>query len=330
LTPSQITTSTAPYDATLSATGTNFYNVNQITFTWSGAVSGSATWYKGDTNWNAKVTVNSDTSMTLRPRVVETNPTWSGTVYWTVTLKDTTGATASRSFTVTYTPSTTVLSFTNLTPSQITTSTAPYDATLSATGTNFYNVNQITFTWSGAVSGSATWYKGDTNWNAKVTVNSDTSMTLRPRVVETNPTWSGTVYWTVTLKDTTGATASRSFTVTYTPSTTVLSFTNLTPSQITTSTAPYDATLSATGTNFYNVNQITFTWSGAVSGSATWYKGDTNWNAKVTVNSDTSMTLRPRVVETNPTWSGTVYWTVTLKDTTGATASRSFTVTYTP
>ena len=114
--------------------------------------------------------------------------------------------------------------------------------------------------------------------------------------------------------------------MTYTPT----SFTNLTPSTISTSTAPYDATLSASGSNFNNVNQVTFSWSGAVSGSATWNKGDTDWNAKVTVNSDTSLTLRPRVVETNPTWSGTVYWTVTLRDTTGATASRSFTVTYTP
>jgi len=32
----------------------------------------------------------------------------------------------------------------------------------------------------------------------------------------------------------------------------------------------------------------------------------------------------------SPTWSGTVSWTVTLKDTTGATTSKSFTVTYTP
>jgi hypothetical protein len=324
LTPSTITTSTAPYDATLSAGGTNFNNVNRVTFTWSGAVSGSATWDKGGSDWNNKVTVNSDTSMTLRPRVVETSPTWSGTVTWTVTLRDTTGATASRSFTVTYTPS---LTFTSLTPSTITTSTAPYDATLSAGGTNFNNVNRVTFTWSGAVSGSATWDKGGSDWNNKVTVNSDTSMTLRPRVVETSPTWSGTVTWTVTLRDTTGATASRSFTVTYTPS---LTFTSLTPSTITTSTAPYDATLSAGGTNFNNVNRVTFTWSGAVSGSATWDKGGSDWNNKVTVNSDTSMTLRPRVVETSPTWSGTVTWTVTLRDTTGATASRSFTVTYTP
>jgi hypothetical protein len=109
-----------------------------------------------------------------------------------------------------------------------------------------------------------------------------------------------------------------------------LKFTNLTPSQIATSTAPYQAILSASGSKFNNVNRVSFSWSGAASGSATWYKGDTNWNTKVTVNSDTSMTLKPGVVETNPTWSGKVYWTVTLRDTTGATASRSFTVTYTP
>ena len=42
------------------------------------------------------------------------------------------------------------------------------------------------------------------------------------------------------------------------------------------------------------------------------------------------MILRPRVVETNPTWSGTLRWTVTFRDTTGATASQSFTVIYTP
>jgi len=101
------------------------------------------------------------------------------------------------------------------------------------------------------------------------------------------------------------------------------------PSTITTSIAPYDATLSAVGTNFYNVNRITFSWTGAASGSATWDRGTSDWS-KVTVNSDTSMTLRPRVVETYPTWSGTVAWTVTLRDTTGATASRSFAVTYNP
>jgi hypothetical protein len=42
------------------------------------------------------------------------------------------------------------------------------------------------------------------------------------------------------------------------------------------------------------------------------------------------MNLSPTVVEPNPRWSGIVYWTVTLRDTKGNTASNSFTVTYTP
>ncbi len=110
-----------------------------------------------------------------------------------------------------------------------------------------------------------------------------------------------------------------------------LSFTNLTPSSITTSTRPYDPFLTATGANFNNVNQITFSWSGAsTGGSATWNRGDNNWNQKVDVISNTSMTLEPRVVGSTSTSSGTDTWTVTLKDTSGAIRSRTFTVTYNP
>jgi len=112
-------------------------------------------------------------------------------------------------------------------------------------------------------------------------------------------------------------------------STTVLSFTNLTPSTITTSIAGYQATLSASGTNFNNVNQVTFVWIGPTNGNKAWFRGDSNWNSKVTINSDSSMTLRP-VVTNSSDPAGTWTWYVTLTDTTGATASRSFTVTYTP
>ncbi|MDI6704617.1 MAG: glucoamylase family protein, partial [bacterium] len=109
---------------------------------------------------------------------------------------------------------------------------------------------------------------------------------------------------------------------------TILTFTDLKPIEISTRTAPYDAELLASGSNFKNVNKITFEWSGETSGSTTWNKGDASWNERVNVESDNSMTLRPRVVEEDPTWSGTVNWTVTLKDTTGETASRDFTVIY--
>ena len=114
------------------------------------------------------------------------------------------------------------------------------------------------------------------------------------------------------------------------PASPPLGFTSLSPATIRTRTAPYDARLEASGTNFNNVNQVTFTWRGPDRGTETWNKGDRNWNSKVRVNSaGTSMTLRPRVVQPGATWSGTVQWTVTLRDTTGATASRSFTTTYT-
>ena len=328
LTPTNIPTSTAPYTAILSAVGANFNKVNQIQFKWSGKASGSALWKSTDSTWATKVTVNSDTSMTLRPQVVESLPNWTGQADWTVTLTDTNNDTAFKPFTVTYTPPTR-LSFTSLAPSAITTSTAPYDATLAAAGANFNNVTNVSFSWSGADTGSASWNRGSSSWTDRVTVNSDTSITLQPRVVETSPTWTGRLDWTVTLTDNSGATAFKPFTVTYTPPTR-LSFTSLAPSAITTSTAPYDATLAAAGANFNKVNQIDFTWTGAASGKVTWKLGDSSWNTKVTVNSDTSITLQPRVVETSPTWSGTLDWTVTFTDNSGATAFQPFKVTYAP
>ena len=54
---------------------------------------------------------------------------------------------------------------------------------------------------------------------------------------------------------------------------------------------------------------------------------DANGTAKTaSVLSDTSMSLSPRVVAATDTWTGTVYWTVTLYDTTGASASNNFSV----
>lgn len=113
--------------------------------------------------------------------------------------------------------------------------------------------------------------------------------------------------------------------------TTLLSFTNLQPPSIATTASTYDAILTATGTNFNNIDRVTFTWSGLDSGTDIWDKGDSDWNSRVTINSDTSMTLRPRVLSNaSGTQTQTWTWTVTLRDTTGATASQTFTVTYIP
>ena len=57
-------------------------------------------------------------------------------------------------------PPSPTLSFTSLTPPAITTSQSTYDAMLSAVGTNFNNVNRVTFSWSGPDSGTDTWDRG--------------------------------------------------------------------------------------------------------------------------------------------------------------------------
>jgi len=110
-----------------------------------------------------------------------------------------------------------------------------------------------------------------------------------------------------------------------------LTFTKLWPTTIETSESTYQATLYATGSNFLNVTEVSFSWSGPDSDSRTWRKGDPDWNAGVEVRSDSSMVLKPRVLFN---WRSTQrkewHWTVTLKDNTGATASQSFTVIYNP
>jgi hypothetical protein len=109
-----------------------------------------------------------------------------------------------------------------------------------------------------------------------------------------------------------------------------LSIRSIDPKEIIVNSAPYQATLTLIGSGFTGVTQIVFTWSGAVSGTSTWNKGDANWVNKVEIRSDTLMVLKPVVVESNPTWSGTVNWVVTLKNNTGESASASFKVIYQP
>lgn len=113
------------------------------------------------------------------------------------------------------------------------------------------------------------------------------------------------------------------------PLLTTLAITGLTPSAISTNTAPFNATLSVAGSGFNNVVSVEFNWSGAASGSDIWSRGDSRWNSGVRLHSDATMTLLPRVVEHRPVWSGMVHWTATLRDDRGATASMPFTVTYT-
>ncbi len=338
LPPTSFTTSAASYQPTLTASGSGFNNLTSIMLVQSGAVSsGPYIWSKSDGSWSAavsagKLTVNSDSSMTLRPVVTQAGDP-GGLSTWTVTVSD--GATAqTQTFTVNYTPAST-LSFTLLPPTSFTTSAASYQPTLTASGSGFNNLTSIMLVQSGAASsGPYIWSKSDGSWSAavsagKLIVNSDSSMTLRPVVTQAGDP-GGLSTWTVTVSD--GATAqTQTFTVNYTPAST-LSFTLLPPTSFTTYAAPYQPTLTASGSGFNSLTSIMLVQSGAVSsGPYIWSKSDGSWSAavsagKLTVNSDGSMTLRPVVTQAGDP-GGLSTWTVTVSN--GAAAqTQTFTVNY--
>jgi len=112
------------------------------------ADSGSQVWKKGSSTWNNAVTVNSDTSMTLRIQVLSNETsTYTKTWTWTVALKDTANKTASKPFTVTYTPS--VPQVAGVAPSQPTAN--PSRQYITILGNNFVRGAQVTLQISSSV-----------------------------------------------------------------------------------------------------------------------------------------------------------------------------------
>ncbi len=108
-----------------------------------------------------------------------------------------------------------------------------------------------------------------------------------------------------------------------------LGFTSLTPSYVSTNSVGYQPTLTAAGSGFTSLGSVTFTQTGATNaGPWIWKRGDSNWNGKVSVNSDGSLTLRPVVTRTGDS-TGYSTWTVRLTDSTNASLSRTFTLQYT-
>jgi hypothetical protein len=104
---------------------------------------------------------------------------------YTIRIRGTAGnITREGTFTLTINaPSGPRLTFTDLKPTEIVTSKSTDDAELTATGTNFFNVVEITFRWSGPDNGETTWKRGSADWSEKVSVLSDTQMILKPRVL---------------------------------------------------------------------------------------------------------------------------------------------------
>ena len=316
LVPGTLSTNAAPYQATLTAYGSNFTNLAQVHFVWSGATSGSATWVKGTTSWDpSKISVYSDGLMTLKPTVTQAGDP-SGTTTWTVTLTDTSGENSSQTFTVYYAPP----------------STAPGSFSLSANA--YCNMippiaPAVMLSWT-ASSGVSSY---DLYQNGSLSVAA-TNITGTSFDNDLNVSAGQTYTYYVVAKNSVGTTQSNVLTVAVPlsvcgGSTAPLSFSSLSPASVSTGIVGYQPTLTASGANFTNVEEIGFDWSGVTNGSATWVKGDTNWNNKVVLESDSSMTLAPVVTQLSDP-AGITTWNVTLTDSTGATETQTFTVNYTP
>jgi hypothetical protein len=197
-------------------------------------------------------------------------PTQAGTFTQSVTVKDSTGATASASLTLSVTGSLAV-STTSLPPA---TAGASYSATISASG------GTAPYTWSDTGVDGLTFSSGG--------------------VLSGTPTQAGTFTQNVTVKDSTGATASASLTLSVTAPAAplVVSTTSLPPATAGTS---YSATFAASGGappyswSGTGVNGLTFSANGVLSGT--------------------------------PSQAGTFPQSVAVTDSTGATASASLTLT---
>jgi len=201
---------------------------------------------------------NDQSNITYNPGILNYNTHY----YWKIIAKDNHSQEVSGSiWDFTAEDQSNILSFTSLTPATVSTSDSTHIESFSAMGKNFNNVDQITVSWSGPDSGSQVWNKGDSKWNAAVTVNSDTWMTLLIKVLSNETgTQTKTWTWTVTLKDNTGATASKSFTVIYTPLTPQV--TGVDPSQPTAN--PYRQYIDILGNNFDSNAQVTLQISSSI------------------------------------------------------------------
>jgi hypothetical protein len=162
---------------------------------------------------NRQPTSFTNSSITLSPVFSTTPATWSVNV-----VNPDNSSTGEHVFSV-VAPTGGTLGFSSLSPSLVNANAIGYQPTLTVSGSNFSNLKQISFNWSGVTSGNSTWINGDINWLRKVIVNSDGSMTLKPVVTQTGDP-AGTTNWTVTLLDSSGASLVQSFTVNYQPTTT--------------------------------------------------------------------------------------------------------------
>ena len=211
------------------------------------------------------------------------------------------------------------------------TPSAPYQPTLSLSGSALNTITKITWSWSGPNSGTSTWQSGSSNWSKFSPSSDGRSATVQPGLVaSTDPV--GVYQWVVTFVAGSQQ-VSQSYTVNYSPPAAAappppppsLSVSGI-GGTYSTSIAPYQPTIDLSGSALDTVTKIKWSWSGPNSGTSTWQQGSSNWNKFSPSQDGRSATVQPGLVASNDL-AGTYNWTVTFYAPT-QNISRSFVVNY--
>ena len=241
----------------------------------------AATGGTGGNTWAVTVgALPTGLSLAAGTGTISGQPTTAGSANFTIQVTDSAHATASKAFAMTIDPA---LSITTTSPLPTGTVGVNYSTTVAATG------GSGTYAW--AVTAGAL--------PAGLTLHTTTG------AIRGTPTAAGPGSFTIQVKDSTGATASKAFTMTIDPA---LSITTTSPLPTGTVGVDYGVNLAATGG----------------SGSYTW---------AVTVGAlPAGLSLRGSSGEIrgSPTAAGPGSFTIQVTDTTKATASKAFTVTINP
>jgi len=205
----------------------------------------------------------------------------------------------------------------SISPTTFSSSTTPYSPVITVYGTSLDQIASVKYSWTGATSGGPT----TGYWASTGT----TSRTLNPTVL-TSGDPSGTSTWTVRFYNSLGseiAGTSKTFTVTYTVTTT-LTVNGIASSYFATS-GTYQPAISLSGSGFNSVNQVYLTCAkNSIScGNYTWTSA--NWSGKFAVINDTSAVFSPVLtVSSDP--AGTYNWSATFSGG-GQSVTKNFTVT---
>ena len=225
---------------------------------------------------------------------VKGTPAAAGTVTFTVTVTDSDGSTATKNFTIT------------INPPIILTSSLP-----GGTSGNLYN-QTITVTGGGTPYSSLTVNHFNAGTTGLTLADVSINMAIASVTIKGTPAAAGTVTFTVSVVDTSGATISKNYTITISPG---LSITSSLPQG--TAGTNYNQTITVSGgTKPYS----TFTVTGFSAGTTGLTAAD------ITINSTTGTI----VVNGTPSAKGILSFTVNVSDAIGSHLTQVFTVTINP